>query len=160
LLIQNGRIAQIVDSTSDEPIKADSVIDLHGLTLFPGFIDVHIHGAAGVDTMDARADDLLHVAEFLARHGVTSWLPTLVPALDEEYEQAVHAIEEAIRGQDGSLYTQARVLGVHYEGPFVNSEQCGALHKEHFRTFQSTADVDGLPTIASTTMESLHARGA
>src|SRR5436853_7822270 len=102
LLIQDDRIAQIVDSTSDESIKTDSVIDLHGLTLFPGFIDVHIHGAAGVDTMDARPDDLRRVAEFLARHGVTSWLPTLVPAPDEECEQAVHAIEEAIKGQEGS----------------------------------------------------------
>ena len=160
LLIQNGRIAQIVDSTSDESIKTDSVIDLHGLTLFPGFIDVHIHGAAGVDAMNASADDLRGVADFLARHGVTSWLPTLVPAPDEEYEQAVHAIEEAIKGQDGNLHTQARVLGVHYEGPFVNSEQCGALHREHFRTFGRTADVDGLPMIASTASESLHARDA
>src|SRR5687768_18021290 len=41
----------------------------------------------------------------------------------------------------------ARVLGVHYEGPFVNSEQCGALHREHFRTFKSVSDLDSLPTI-------------
>jgi N-acetylglucosamine-6-phosphate deacetylase len=39
------------------------------------------------------------------------------------------------------------VLGVHYEGPFVNSEQCGALHREHFRTFKNVADLDSLPTI-------------
>jgi N-acetylglucosamine-6-phosphate deacetylase len=41
----------------------------------------------------------------------------------------------------------ARILGVHYEGPFVNSEQCGALHHEHFRTFKTSADLDSLPTI-------------
>src|SRR5205814_1866223 len=118
-----------------------------------------IHGAAGVDAMDARADDLLRVAAFLARHGVTSWLPTLVPARADECERAVRAIEEAMKEQAGSPRTQARVLGVHYEGPFVNGEQCGALHREHFRTFQSTADIDGLPTIASTASESPHARG-
>jgi N-acetylglucosamine-6-phosphate deacetylase len=50
--------------------------------------------------------------------------------------------------QVGTLTTcHARVLGVHYEGPFVSSEQCGALHREHFRTFKTVADLDSLPTI-------------
>jgi len=47
--------------------------------------------------------------------------------------------------QAGRLRSQ--LLGVHYEGPFVNSEQCGALHREYFRTFKDSADVDVLPTI-------------
>src|SRR2546430_1851203 len=79
-------------------------IDLSGLTLFPGFIDVPIHGAAGVDTMDASADDLRRIGEFLAWNGVTSWLPTLVPARDEEYEQAVREIGDAMhvfQAEDG-----------------------------------------------------------
>ena len=147
LLIDSGAIARIIESPSTESIDAELEIDLRGQTLWPGFIDVHIHGAAGIDAMDARADDLSRVAEFLARHGVTSWLPTLVPAPIEEYQQAVRAIEDTMQGQAGSLRSQARVLGVHYEGPFVNSEQCGALHREHFRTFQSTADLDDLPII-------------
>ena len=57
LLIEDGRIARIVDSSSDEAVKSDSVIDLDGFTLFPGFIDFHIHGAVGVDAMAATADD-------------------------------------------------------------------------------------------------------
>ena len=138
-------------------MDAELEIDLRGQTLWPGFIDVHIHGAAGIDAMDARADDLRNVAEFLARHGVTSWLPTLVPAPVEEYQGAVRAIEDTMQEQAGSLRTQARVLGVHYEGPFVNSEQCGALHREYFRTFQSTADLDDLPTIEE--REGMHAGG-
>ena len=70
LLIEHGRIARIVDSSSDEAVESDSVIDLDGLTLFPGFIDVHIHGAVGVDAMEASADDLCRVSEFLASAGV------------------------------------------------------------------------------------------
>jgi len=158
ILIEDGRIARIFDSHSNQSVKADSVIDLDGLTLFPGFIDVHIHGAVGVDTMDATADDLCHVAEFLAKNGVTAWLPTLVPAAKEQYEQAVQAIEQAVAqtsvGDDPGASDHrlkfvplARVLGVHYEGPFVNSEQCGALHREHFRTFKDPADLDALPRI-------------
>src|ERR1041384_704762 len=155
LLIDSGVIARIFES-SNEQSKADagdwnaipvatkervqartlalqsgcSEINLQGQTLFPGFIDVHIHGAAGGDMMEANAGDLRHVGGFLARHGVTSWLPTLVPAPVEQYEQAVRAIEEAMLEQPGSLRTPARVLGLHYEGPFVNSEQCGALRSE------------------------------
>lgn len=154
LLIENGRIARIIDPHSDRSAKADSVIDLNGFTLFPGFIDVHIHGAAGVDTMDATADDLGHVAEFLARHGVTAWLPTLVPAAKEQYAQAVQAIEQAVAQTSvcdepgaGDHRLHARVLGVHYEGPFVNSDQCGALHRQHFRTFKAAADLDALPRL-------------
>ena len=148
ILIEDGRIARILDRQSDASFKTDRAIDLDGLTLFPGFIDVHIHGAAGVDTMTASADDLNQVSEFLARHGVTAWMPTLVPSADEEYQQSIRAIEQAM-GEDPRLQSLplARVVGVHYEGTFVNSEQCGALHREHFRTFKSIADLDSLPTI-------------
>ena len=161
VLIESGRIVLILDSETRELPAADSVIDLKGATLFPGFIDVHIHGAAGVDAMTATADDLKQVSEFLVREGVTAWMPTLVPASTEEYQQAIHAITGLIRRQkaefapaalsaDGTSALPAkgaRVLGVHYEGPFVNSEQCGALHREHFRSFKDSAGLDSLPTI-------------
>ena len=104
VLLNGDRIAAIQDSSSSLP-PASSAFDLAGMTLMPGFIDVHIHGAAGVDAMDARADDMRHVAAFLARHGVTSWLPTLVPARSDEYERAVRAIEEAMKEQAGSPRT-------------------------------------------------------
>ena len=158
VLIESDRIVRIFDSETPGLPAADVVVDLEGSTLFPGFIDVHIHGAAGVDTMDATADDLIRVAEFLARNGVTAWLPTLVPAQTEQYEQAIRVIEQAIKSTSGcedpgardhglKSVPRARVIGVHYEGPFVNSEQCGALHGEHFRTFKGAADLDALPRI-------------
>jgi N-acetylglucosamine-6-phosphate deacetylase len=159
ILIESGRIATIFDSGSGQLPAAERVIDLDGLRLFPGFIDVHIHGAVGVDTMEATADDLLRIAEFLARQGVTGWLPTLVPAVDEQYQQAINAIEQAVArtsvhdkhdDADHRLKSVplARVLGVHFEGPFVNNEQCGALHREHFRTFKDPADLEALPRIS------------
>src|SRR5205807_6734164 len=108
LLIEEGRIARFFDSTSDEAVKSDSVIDLHGLTLFPGFIDVHIHGAVGVDAMEAGAPDLTRVAAFLARNGVTAWLPTLVPAPNEQYARAIRAISELMDQQDWERGRPAR----------------------------------------------------
>jgi len=158
LLVDSGRIARVFDSRTAAVTPVDSVLDCHGLTLYPGFIDVHIHGADGVDTMAAGAADLLRVSEFLARKGVTAWMPTLVPAADAEYHQTIREIEQAV-AQTSAGYSsaasdhrlksgpRARVLGVHYEGPFVNSEQCGALHREHFRIFKDASDLDSLPTI-------------
>lgn len=146
LLVERDRIAQIYDAGSVPPAGDDS-IDLAGLTLFPGFIDIHIHGAAGVDTMEASPEGLLKVSEFLATQGVTAWLPTFVPASVEEYAQSIQSIEQAMAGTSGGDKPLAQVLGVHYEGPFVNSEQCGALHREYFRTFRSPGDLDELPVV-------------
>ena len=174
LLIEDGRIARIFDSTAKLP-TVGSTIDLGGLTVFPGFIDVHLHGAVGVDAMEAGADSLFRVSEFLAREGVTAWLATLVPAPQAQYEHAIREISDLMGQQDWERGRPARttsepdlpskdrnslnanelqagrlrsqLLGVHYEGPFVNSEQCGALHREYFRTFKGSTDVDALPTI-------------
>ena len=173
ILIEGDRIARIFDVES-APSNEDNSIDLAGLTIFPGFIDIHIHGAVGVDTMEASSEGLLQIAEFLAGQGVTSWLPTLVPASIEQYDQAIRAITDSLTTQHWERGRPARcpsdetalekknglspedmrarrprsqVLGVHYEGPFVNSEQCGALHRQHFRTFRSVSDLDELPVM-------------
>ena len=134
VLVADGKIASL------DAISADEEIDLTGATLLPGFIDVHIHGAVGIDVMDASAADLGKVSDYLASQGVTSWVPTFVPASDENYASASAAISEAMRGGAG-----ARVLGVHYEGPFVNTAQCGALHTEYFKTYSDAADLNLLP---------------
>lgn len=146
VLIEDGRVARVFGSSETAP-PSSPLIDLEGLTLFPGFIDIHIHGAAGVDTMQASADDLLKLASFLPANGVTACLPTLVPDTTDRYQKAVDAIDGVRRRQSADQEGGARVLGVHYEGPFVNDEQCGALHREYFRTFKQISDVDSLPTL-------------
>jgi N-acetylglucosamine-6-phosphate deacetylase len=141
IFVEGGFISAIDESDTIEKSGASS-IDLSGTTLLPGFIDVHIHGAAGVDVMDATPAGLREVSRYLASQGVTAWLPTFVPASDENYANAIAAISQSMQSSDG---LGARVLGVHYEGPFVNSTQCGALHVEHFKTYSSSADLDRLP---------------
>jgi N-acetylglucosamine-6-phosphate deacetylase len=111
--------------------------------------------------MEATAEDLNRVSHFLASQGVTAWLPTLVPAAVENYQSSVGAIEQLMHQQSlaaaehqtgptrsrfHTSLTQAgaRVLGVHYEGPFVNTAQCGALRSAYFRSFCALADVDSL----------------
>ena len=160
VLIQRERIASIALTPQVETGAAETEQDLRGLTLFPGFIDIHIHGAVGVDTMEATSDDLNRVSEFLASQGVTAWLPTFVPAAAENYQSAVRAIEQLMQEQSLPVNEEltnptsqlersqpqagARVLGVHYEGPFVNTAQCGALRSAYFRSFSSTSDLDSL----------------
>ena len=145
IVINNGLITSV-----EEQATSHGDLDLDGVTVFPGFIDVHIHGALGVDTMNASSDDLRRAATFLATRGVTSWLPTFVPATDENYQASVSAIEQLIVEQHQSGPTKsARTLGVHYEGPFVSSLQCGALHVEHFKQFTSEQVLDQLPVVKS-----------
>jgi N-acetylglucosamine-6-phosphate deacetylase len=142
VLVENGKIAALGSEIRE---SAAEEIDLSGTTLLPGFIDVHIHGAVGVDVMEATPRQLLEVSEYLATQGVTGWLPTLVPGSDENYQSVAAAISEAVHASAGGDGDGARILGVHYEGPFVNSAQCGALHVEHFKTYSSPADLDSLP---------------
>lgn len=139
LLIEDGRVA----SFSERELSVEGVrqqFDLENATVYPGFIDIHIHGAIGVDTMEASAEDLGRVSRFLSTCGVTGWLPTFVPAPTADYGRSVKAIEGAIELGGG-----ARILGVHYEGPFVNSAQCGALRPQFFRSFSDSAGLDELP---------------
>jgi N-acetylglucosamine-6-phosphate deacetylase len=138
VVVESGLIVAVGDSVEAK----GEVFDLSGAVLLPGFIDVHIHGAVGVDVMDATPRGLLEVSAYLATQGVTGWLPTLVPGSDENYASVAAAVSEARRSTEVG---GARILGLHYEGPFVNSAQCGALHVEHFKTYSGPADVDSLP---------------
>lgn len=144
VFVEGGRVARVLEGVGGEP--AARVLDLEGLTLYPGFIDVHIHGAVGVDTLEAGREDLHRVALFLAREGVTAWLPTLVPAPAEDYRRAVASVEELMREQDEHP-AAARAVGLHYEGPFVNERQCGALRTAYFKSFARGDELDELPTL-------------
>jgi N-acetylglucosamine-6-phosphate deacetylase len=148
LLVEEGRIARVWGQAGGEGARADEQIELGGAAVFPGFIDAHIHGALGVDSNDADADALHRVARFLARSGVTAWLPTLVPDSEENYRRAVGAIDELIVTQD-EREPAARALGVHYEGPFVSERQCGALRTQFFKTFTDGDELSSMPRLRS-----------
>lgn len=143
ILIQGRLIKTIFDSSASVDISSEvSILDLEGRSLYPGFIDMHIHGSDGVDTMESDGKAIARASRFLASQGVTGWMPTLVPAPLEDYQRAIAAIEDAASDTAG-----ARVLGVHYEGPFVNSSQCGALRTQFFRTYSDESSIDDLPTL-------------
>jgi N-acetylglucosamine-6-phosphate deacetylase len=157
ILVEDGLIARVAaGSRSNSRTRNAREFDLRGASLYPGFIDAHIHGAVGVDALAATAEDLRRVARFLASRGVTAWLPTLVPAPDEDYRRAAAAISTLMREQRDEATTErgagrpppsARSLGVHYEGPFVSAAQCGALRTRYFRAFAGASSLAGLAAL-------------
>ena len=126
--------------------KIHNNLDLQSNLWTPGFIDVHIHGAVGVDVNAAGLDGLLELAGFLALNGVTAWMPTLVPDSDENYARVIGIIDELMRVQEGEPVAQA--VGVHYEGVFANEKMCGALRPQYFKKFTGR-EIDELPRLPS-----------
>lgn len=128
-VLVEDRVIRAVGET--DAMAAGRVVDAGGVSVLPGFIDIHIHGAIGIDVNGADAEGLLAVAAFLARHGVTAWVPTLVPDSDENYRRVIGEIDRLMEIQDGKPVAQA--VGVHYEGVFANAKMCGALRPKYFK---------------------------
>lgn len=90
--------------------------------ILPGFVDLHVHGGGGADSMDGE-QAVRQMARFHAQHGTTTLLATTVTAPLEELEAALQGIAAVVqRPQPG----EARVLGAHLEGPFINPQKLGA----------------------------------
>jgi N-acetylglucosamine-6-phosphate deacetylase len=114
-----GRIESLEGQPVDEAqVRADTATPL----LLPGFIDLHVHGGGGADTMDAGAAGHT-LARLHARHGTTALLATTMTAPMADIEAALRALAPAIaHRQAGS----ARLLGVHLEGPYISPDKLGA----------------------------------
>lgn len=93
-------------------------------------IDLHIHGAFGVDVLNAQAGSLDALAAGLAARGVTGFLPTLVPVPLAQLVQIVERLGAWIRGRREGDNRGALPLGLHLEGPFVSPRRAGALHPD------------------------------
>jgi N-acetylglucosamine-6-phosphate deacetylase len=126
VLIEHGRIVDIT-SRSERAIPPQARhVDLPGAVLAPGFVDIHIHGAAGHDVMQADVTGLSAIATLLAKHGVTSYFPTTVTASDDVTLGALDALANAIDGAAADVNSAgARPLGIHLEGPFLSHARRG-----------------------------------
>jgi N-acetylglucosamine-6-phosphate deacetylase len=124
VVIEDGRIARL--GTRDEIAPASGkTVEIQDGILTPGFVDIHIHGGAGHDVMEANDEALSAVETLLAKHGVTSYFPTTVTAsLDatlRALEGLAGAIERARQSAPRSeTKSRSRPLGIHLEGPFIS----------------------------------------
>jgi N-acetylglucosamine-6-phosphate deacetylase len=118
--IQGGKIAALRPSGGPIPPGARR-IDGRGLTLVPGFIDLHVHGGRGADFMDATEEAFLRSAEFHAAGGTTAYLPTTAT---ESPEAIFSCVDMAARCRDQAI-GGVEILGVHVEGPYMAPKKHG-----------------------------------
>src|SRR4030065_1011999 len=127
--IEKGKIIAIEDKKNIfEPAETE-VIDAGEGFIVPGFIDIHVHGGGGFDIMDGKYEAIKQVAAAHSRFGTTAFLLTTMTMSKDKIIESLKSVKEAIVKGTGA----AEILGVHLEGPYINSERKGAQKKEDIK---------------------------
>ena len=113
--IENGKFTEIGKIDEDG-------IDLKGQNVIPGLVDIHTHGAVGVDVMDG--ENIEAISEYLLKNGITSWLPTTMTMDMADIKR----VTEAIPNTKG-----AKILGYHMEGPYISKNRKGAMNEKYIK---------------------------
>ncbi len=122
LKTENGLISEIGE------ISGDDHLDARDLFLLPGFVDIHIHGAAGADLMSGKEEDVQKVSSHLFSHGITTFCPTTLTASGEQLENAFSAVAKTVGRESG-----AAIAGINMEGPYISLAKCGAQDPKYIR---------------------------
>jgi N-acetylglucosamine-6-phosphate deacetylase len=130
ITVEDGYIASITARAAGEP---DGTYHFPAATLAPAFFDVHIHGAAGHDVMEATPEALGTMGRFLASRGTGSYLATTVTAPLDMTLRALDGLAKLIDHPENidAQNRAARPIGIHLEGPFLSHAKCGVQPKEH-----------------------------
>jgi N-acetylglucosamine-6-phosphate deacetylase len=128
IVVEDGRITAMGhrDEVRMPAGAADFVAS--GMTVVPGFVDLHIHGAGGHDVMEGTARALDRITSTVALHGTTSIVATTVTAPIDDTCHSLEAIAGYIRAHEAMDYTgsaAAEILGIHLEGPFISKAKRG-----------------------------------
>ncbi len=131
ILIDGNRIAKVGQREQVKIPAGATIVDNHDRIVVPGFIDIHIHGAAGSDLMEATPESVSAVGMYLARHGTTSYLATTVTASLDRTLHALRSLSEIIRSYQSGHGAAERIsgalpVGIHIEGPFLAAKKRGA----------------------------------
>ena len=124
ITVEDGVIAAVEEG------RAKGAAELGAGMLTPGFIDLHTHGAAGVDVNAADEEGLRRIAAFFASQGVTAWHASVLTDTEEVTRRCLSAIRNVMRDGSGG----ARLMGAHLEGPFLAREYKGAMPERLLRT--------------------------
>lgn len=126
---RDGRIEYVGPRRDERAPAGAERIDAGGLYLSPGFVDIHVHGGAGSDFMDATGEDVERVFRYHAAHGTTALCPTTATAPLEEILAALEALNRYRSGPQRC----GRALGAHIEGPYLCRSKRGCHLPEHVR---------------------------
>src|SRR5437868_12379233 len=119
VLIEDAIVTDVTSAQAREIPSGVQTMDLGDALLVPGFIDMHIHGGAGHDVMEARPESLEAVERLLCSHGVTTYFPTTVTAPLDVTLAALAGLADAIE-RAGARSGRAKPVGIHLEGPFIS----------------------------------------
>jgi len=126
IAIEDGRIESIHSLGAGEtPATHDEVTDFPGATLAPSFFDVHTHGAAGHDVMEATPEALHSMGRLLASHGTGSYLATTVTAPVDATLRSLEGLAKLIGKPPAPAQPVAWPIGIHLEGPFLSHSKRG-----------------------------------
>lgn len=122
IYIKDGIILDITDNE----LPFNNEINAEGQYLSPGFIDIHLHGAAGGDFSNGSVDENIAAANYHCMHGTTSLFPTTLSSSFESITNALEALRETVKSEE----LMPNICGVHLEGPYFSKKQCGAQNTE------------------------------
>jgi N-acetylglucosamine-6-phosphate deacetylase len=123
VLVGDGLIVNIGKAGTSMLAAGVETVDCTGQYITPGLFDTHIHGSIGYDFMTAQPEEMRKILRWLAARGITSLLPTLNGGPVGEMRQAMSRIQEVCQSQQPD---EAKIYGIHLEGPFLNVQKSGA----------------------------------
>jgi N-acetylglucosamine-6-phosphate deacetylase len=136
VVVRDGVIVDVCpDDRLDDGLER---VDVRGMLVTPGLIDLHVHGALGWSFSDATQEAFDGILGFLAAHGVTTAQASLSTDALDRLEAALEFAE-----QHRPLRVGAALHGVHLEGPFLSHQQRGAHNPAHLGIPQ-TGDAERL----------------
>lgn len=123
--VENGRFARIYQGRI-----SGGGLDLGGMRVIPGLIDLHSHGNSGADFSDGDYEGLVKMAGYLARNGVTAFAPA---SMTLPYDVLAAAFQTAVRLRRERPRGCARLMGIQMEGPFFSEKKKGAQNADYLR---------------------------
>ncbi|MCL5260070.1 MAG: N-acetylglucosamine-6-phosphate deacetylase [Gammaproteobacteria bacterium] len=126
IFIEKQKIS-IISEGKEKKLSAAKVLELpSNWHVLPGFIDIHIHGAAGSDILDTDTSNLTNISTALVKEGVTSFLPTTMTVETAIIDKALAIIFAYKQKQNTQKIVGAEIVGINLEGPFISAKKAGA----------------------------------
>jgi N-acetylglucosamine-6-phosphate deacetylase len=141
LSLEDGRISSIEALTKSDHEQVDATHRFPDATLVPSYIDIHIHGCAGHDVMEATPEALTTIGAYLAGRGVGAYFPTTVTSPRDETVRSLAGLAAEIKRRRHDAPAGATPLGIHLEGPFLSHKKRG-VHTEALLEAPSVALFD------------------
>lgn len=128
VIVEQGRITAVLEADAVRPDMADCFLDARGLTLTPGWIDIHIHGAGGRDLIEGTAEAVRAVSENVIRDGCTSFIASLTVVSHPQMLSILENLAGCGMDQPG-----ASLLGIHSEGPYLSVQYKALMNEQWLR---------------------------